>query len=141
MINAVLTTALMLWCCRSDIQCSIDGSNPPFSCALVIKQHYCLILVEYRSASTVGEYCSVFFINDLVFTLLTPRSSSWRMFVSFPTLFACLYALSGVAMMQIVSCPYVKTISPTKNGNSLPHYGMLVTVVHFYAFFNVIISN
>lgn len=41
-------------------------------------------------------------------------------FVSFPTLCACLYALSGVAMMQIVSCPYVKTISPTKNGNSLP---------------------
>lgn len=41
-------------------------------------------------------------------------------FVFFPTLCACLYALSGVAMMQIVSCPYVKTISPTKNGNSLP---------------------
>ncbi len=63
------------------------------------------------------------------------------MFVSFPTLFACLYALSGVAMMQIVSCPYVKTISPTKNGNSLPRYGMLVTVVHLYAFFNAILSR
>lgn len=47
MINAVLTTALMSWCCRSAIQCSIDGSNLPFSCALVVKQHRLRLLPNF----------------------------------------------------------------------------------------------